>query len=200
MQRALSLVRQGIWKCANARHGNNFINSTALLSNLGTRLGSWLNQTAKRAATPSLKEVAAPLLRPSSMWLRHAASSTYPGTRSTWRRSFCSRRRISRRGDELYDPLQPLLNQSISRLTWRTGSLGPCQLALAHPDPARRVGGCKNTSSPNLEKYLSTLYSDTLAPFSLQLKRPRKTLCKEVLHCFYFVGLPVDLSMRVWFN
>ena len=34
---------------------NNFINSTALFSclNLGACLGSWLNQTAKRAATPS---------------------------------------------------------------------------------------------------------------------------------------------------
>lgn len=53
MQCALAPVQQqDIWKRANARHVNYFINSTVPFAclNLGTCLDSWLSQSVKKAA------------------------------------------------------------------------------------------------------------------------------------------------------
>lgn len=98
---------------------------------------------------------------------------------------FCSRRRITRRGEELNNVLQPLLDPSISCLTWYTGSLGCCQLALAHPDPARRVGGLQESFESKLRKIFANPERQHSSTVSTPAKAARKTLCKEVLHCIY---------------
>ena len=140
--------------------------------------GSRRNRAAERAATAS----------PAGAKLRAAGTCGKPGVPRTRRGSFRSRRRSSRTGDELHDPLQPLLHQSISRSTWHIGSLGRCQLAPARSHPAPRVGGWQESSEANLRKILV----NPVQPYSSTASTPAEAVRKALLQgkfCFVFILL-----------
>lgn len=183
MQCASSLVQQGIWKCAKARHVNNFINPKALFSclNLSARLDSWLNQTAKRAATPSATQVK----------LDVAGTRCKPGVP---RDVQYPKERVFAPGGEYAE--EETSCTVCSSLCWIRAS--PAWPGAPVPwagaswlQPTLIQQGewavCKKAPSPNLEKYLSTPYSDTLASFLLQLKLWEKPFAKKF--CFVFTLL-----------
>lgn len=172
MQGVPSLVQQGTSKCAKCQACEQFYQLNSIIQ-LPTR-------QLKELQTP-------PQHRPSSMpggW--DCCKPSVPrDTEHPKRGRFFSRRRISRRGEELNYVLWPLLDPSISCLTWHTGSLGWCQLAPAHPDPERRVGGLQESFESKLRKIFANPVQQHSSTISTPAKAVRKTLCKEVLHCIY---------------
>lgn len=174
MQGVPSLVQQGTWMCAQFQACEQFyqLNTTIQLPKLRCTFRQQLNQTAKRAANPS----------PTQAKLSVAGTAASPVCWTPKRGRFCSRRRMSRRGEELNNVLQPLLDPC---LTWCTGSLGCCQLAPAHPDPARRVGGLQESFESKLRKIFANPVQQHSSTISTPANTVRKTLCKEVLHCIY---------------
>lgn len=168
MQGVPPLVQQGTWKCAKCQACEQFYQLNGTIQ-LPTR-------QLKEQQTP-------PQHRPSSTWSGLLQARCTPGTPKRGR--FCSGRGISRRGEKLNSVLQPLLDPSISCLTWRTGSLGRCQLAPAHPEPATRVGGSQESFESKLRKIFANPVQQHSSSISTPAKAVRKTLCEEVVRCIY---------------
>lgn len=192
-----ALVQQGAWKCAKCQACEQFYqpNSTAQSPKLRCTFRQQLNQTAERAAKPS----------PTQAKLRvggTAPSPGYPGTLNTRNREvlLSEENKQKGKGAEQCAPASAGSQHLLLDLVHRFPGLVP---AGSSP-PLIQWGewvACKKALSPNLEKYLPTPYSNTPAPFPLRLKWWEKPSARKFWTAFiYFVGLPADLCVRVWFN